>query len=61
MQADRRAELYEYQFTEFGEEGWWKRRRVGEYLPALRADNPSLLRVIDSFRWPILDPPARGN
>lgn len=56
-----RAELYEYQFTEFGEEGWWKRRRVGEYLPALRADNPSLLRVIDSFRWPILDPPARGN
>ena len=27
---------------------------VGEYLPAL-------LRVIDSFRWPILDPPAGRN
>jgi predicted DCC family thiol-disulfide oxidoreductase YuxK len=34
-----RAELYDYQFTNFAERratgAWWKRRRVGEYLPAI--------------------------
>jgi len=30
-----RAEYYEYHFTRFGEPGWWKRSRVGEYLPPI--------------------------
>ena len=50
-----RAELYAYEFTELEEEGWWKRRRVGEYLPAVASDNPSLIRVVESFGWPVLE------
>jgi hypothetical protein len=35
-----RAELYEYRFTHFGEPGWWKRRRLGEYMPPLQKGDP---------------------
>jgi len=36
-----RAELYEYAFTRFGAENgaWWTRKRIGDYLPPLSADN----------------------
>ena len=30
-----RARLYLYQFTQFGEKGWWKRQERGLYFPAV--------------------------
>ena len=61
-----RADLYEYEFTDALNDGWWKRRKLGAYLPALSADNPALLNVISGFGWPLetagkLDlPPPQG-
>lgn len=48
-----RAELYEYEFTRFGEQtrAWWTRKRIGSYLPALSADNPALVEFIESQGW----------
>lgn len=37
-----RAELYRYELTRAGEEGWWKRTRVGEYMRPLAKDDPEL-------------------
>jgi hypothetical protein len=37
-----RATLYRYRFTKFGERGWWKRERIGEWLPAVSLADPSL-------------------
>ncbi len=48
-----RADLYQYEFTDFATGGWWKRRKLGSYLPALSADNPALLEVIAGFGWPL--------
>ena len=52
-----RAELYEYEFTGFDDSSgdWWKRRRIGQYLPAVSAHNPALLNVLRSFGWPLED------
>ena len=30
-----RAQLYDYRFTNHGDDGWWKREYVGEYAPAV--------------------------
>jgi lipase maturation factor len=46
-----RASLYEYHFTHFGERGWWRRSRVGTYLPALGRDDPRLLEVLNQLGW----------
>lgn len=46
-----RAELYEYRFTRPGEPGWWKRERLGSYLPPLAADDPALLQFLAQFGW----------
>ena len=55
-----RAELYEYEFTDFDDctGAWWRRRRLGEYLPALSAANPSLVGIVDSFGWPVRGEPV---
>ena len=39
-----RAELYEYEFTRFGDPSgaWWTRKRVGPYLPPVSLDTPGL-------------------
>jgi hypothetical protein len=37
-----RGETYLYRFTRFGEKGWWKRERVGEYFPPLSRESPEL-------------------
>lgn len=51
-----RAELFEYEFTGFDGSGdWWKRRRIGQYLPPVSAQNPALLRVLRGFGWPTED------
>ena len=55
-----RADLYEYEFAPAGEEGWWRRRRLGEYLPALSAGDPALRRVVEGFGWPLLPGPPRS-
>ena len=48
-----RADFYEYEFTDFSTDGWWKRRKLGAYLPALSVDNPQLRKFIASFGWPL--------
>ncbi len=54
-----RADLYEYGFAPPGEPGWWRRRRLGEYLPALSAGDPALRRVVEGFGWPLLPVPRQ--
>jgi hypothetical protein len=48
-----RAELYRYEMTRFGDAGrsWWRRTRVGAYLPPISADDPSLLEYLDRHGW----------
>jgi hypothetical protein len=48
-----RAELYRYRFTRPDEAdgSWWKRERVGSWLPPLSADNPDLRKFLDTQGW----------
>lgn len=48
-----RAELYRYEFTEPGDPsgGWWRRTRLGSYLPAVSLDNESLLGFLQQRGW----------
>jgi hypothetical protein len=46
-----RAQHYRYRFTTFGEEGWWKRELVGEYLPPLHAKDTRLLDALARYGW----------
>jgi hypothetical protein len=46
-----RARLYRYQFTPLGEKGWWKRELIGEWLPALSADNEQLRQLLAAKAW----------
>jgi hypothetical protein len=48
-----RAELYRYEFTTWAErhDGWWKRTKVGSYLPPLSANDESLLQFLDRRGW----------
>jgi hypothetical protein len=46
-----RASLYRYEFTGFGERGWWHRQRVADYLPALSRDDPRLLSFLERYGW----------
>jgi hypothetical protein len=48
-----RAVLYRYRFAEPGNaQGlWWKRERVGLWLPPLSADDPRLLQVLQGAGW----------
>jgi hypothetical protein len=43
-----RGEVYLYRFTRFGERGWWKRERVGEYFHPLSKDDPDLRAFLRS-------------
>jgi hypothetical protein len=38
-----RAERYRYHFTRIGSQAYWRRERIGSYLPALSLDDPRLL------------------
>ena len=44
-----RMELYRYRFTTWGEQGWWKRERVGSYLPPVSRNNPELRRYLEAY------------
>jgi hypothetical protein len=46
-----RARLYRYRFKPLGESGWWNREAVGEWLPALSADDEELRRGIEAMHW----------
>jgi hypothetical protein len=48
-----RAVLYRYQFAPPGnpEHQWWKREKVGLWLPALSADDPRLLAFLRQAGW----------
>ena len=43
-----RAERYRYHFTRFGDRSgaWWRRERIGSYLPPFSRDDPSVLRFL---------------
>jgi hypothetical protein len=48
-----RAELYRYEFTRWSDKTgqYWKRERVGSYLPALSADEPAVLEFLRRRGW----------
>jgi hypothetical protein len=46
-----RAELYRYSFSDFGEPGFWRRERVGEYLRPVSLDDPALRSFLDRYGW----------
>ena len=48
-----RGSYYRYEFAPFGEPGgaWWKRTRLGTWLPPLSQDDPRLLRFLTAFGW----------
>jgi hypothetical protein len=46
-----RARLYRYEFAPFGDKAWWKRRPIGEWLPALSTENTELRRILDAMDW----------
>ncbi len=48
-----RAELYRYRFTRPDENDgtWWKRERVGSWLPPLNAEQPELRRFLEAQGW----------
>jgi hypothetical protein len=54
-----RAELYRYRFTrpDEADDSWWKRERVGPWLPPLSADQPELRRFLEAHGW-LSPPPA---
>jgi Lipase maturation factor len=46
-----RARLFRYRFAPLGEKGWWKREPIGEWLPALSADDAEFRRVLAAMDW----------
>jgi hypothetical protein len=48
-----RAELYRYEFTRVGDESghYWKRTRIGVFLPPLSAMDPGVLDFLDRHGW----------
>jgi hypothetical protein len=52
-----RASLWRYRFTRRGEPGWWRRERLGEYLPPLSLDDPRLGEFLRIRRLPDEDEP----
>jgi hypothetical protein len=46
-----RARLYRYQFAPPGDNSWWKREPIGEWLPVLSGDNPQFRSLLESMDW----------
>jgi len=46
-----RVRSYHYRFTEPGEEGWWKRELIGEYLPPLSLEDPAFRKLLEEQGW----------
>ena len=41
-----KADLYRYEFTDPGEPGWWRRKRIGHHLPPMSADDEALQALV---------------
>jgi hypothetical protein len=48
-----RASYYRYEFARTDDPGgaWWKRERLGDWIPPLSADDPRLLEFLDAYGW----------
>jgi hypothetical protein len=46
-----RAVLYRYEFEQPENAHWWKREKLGLWLPALRADDPRLRSFLRQAQW----------
>ena len=48
-----RASYYEYEFAPRGDPGhaWWRRQRVGDWLPPLSPADPSLRQIVAARGW----------
>ena len=46
-----RARFYRYEFAPIGERAWWKREPMGEWLPALSADDEEFKRILAAMFW----------
>jgi hypothetical protein len=46
-----RISLYRYEFTHFGEHGWWKRHYERPYMPAVSLEDRRLLRFLRRYGW----------
>ena len=48
-----RASYYRYEFAPPGDpsHAWWRRQRVGDWIPALSADDPSLRQLAIAAGW----------
>jgi hypothetical protein len=44
-----KAEMYRYEFTDPGQQGWWNRKRIGRYFPPVSADHPGLQTVVEEL------------
>jgi len=54
-----RADLYRYRFAAPGSGVWWRREKLGPWLPPLGSDDPRLLRFLRAYGW--LDPRTPGG
>jgi len=56
-----RAVLYHYRFTspEEADGSWWKRERIGLWLPPLSANDPAIRDFIENQGW--MDPDEAGQ
>ena len=46
-----RALLFEYHYSRPGENTWWTRKKVDDYLPPLSLKDPAFLQVLESQGW----------
>jgi hypothetical protein len=46
-----RARLYRYRFAPIGDTEWWKREPIGDWLPALSADDAEFHRLLEAMDW----------
>ena len=46
-----RVELYRYEFAPLGDDNWWRRERLGPWLPPLSADDPRLREFLAASGW----------
>jgi len=46
-----RAVLYRYSFAKPGNNTWWTRERIGDWIPATQAGDPQLIKLLRDAGW----------
>jgi hypothetical protein len=46
-----RARLYRYRFAPIPDSAWWNGEPIGEWLPALLAENAEFRRLLAAMDW----------